>query len=110
MIKRPLLGYPSVVFTGKYANAVDLLKKAAEDQVEIAKQNRQFIDNGESEKVKPLEAFGISDPDVESVEITVEVRTLMMDNLLSVSGKDAYIKFYTTTRKFPDYIGGLTMS
>jgi hypothetical protein len=101
VIKRPLLGYPSAVFTGKYANAVDLLKKAAEDQVEIAKQNRQFIGNGEPEKVKPLEAFGISDPDVESVEITVEIGTLLMDNLLSVSGKDAYIKFYTTTRKFP---------
>jgi hypothetical protein len=101
VIKRPLLGYPSAVFTGKYANAVDLLKKAAKDQVEIAKKNRQFIDNGEPEKVKPLEAFGIADPDVGSVEITVEIGTLLMDNLMSVSGKESYIKLYVTTRKFP---------
>ena len=100
-IKRPLLGYPSVVFTGEYPNAVDLLKKAASDQVETGKQNRKYIDSGQYDKVKPLEAFGIADPDVESVEITVELQTLKMDNLISVSGKEAYIKFYTTTRKFP---------
>ncbi len=28
IIKRPLLGYPSVVFTGKYPNAVDLAQKS----------------------------------------------------------------------------------
>jgi hypothetical protein len=81
-IKRPLLGYPSVVFTGKYTDPVDLLTKA-------------------SKEMTGKEAFGIADPDVEGVEITVEVGTLLMDNLLSISGKDAYIKFYTTTRKFP---------
>jgi hypothetical protein len=81
-IKRPLLGYPSVVFTGKYADPVALLQQASKDMA-------------------GKEAFGIADPDVEYVEITVEVGTLLMDNLLSVSGKEAYIQFYTTTRKFP---------
>ena len=33
-----------------------------------------------------------------SVEITVEVQTLKMDNMMSVSGREAYIKYYTTTR------------
>jgi hypothetical protein len=47
------------------------------------------------------EAFGIADPDVDRVEITVEVQTLQMDNLLSLSGKEPYIKLYTTTRTFP---------
>lgn len=81
-IRRPLLGYPSVVFTGRYANAVDLLKQASID-------------------MKGKEAFGIADPDVDRVEITVEIQTLKMDNLMSISGREPYIRFYTTTRKFP---------
>ncbi len=85
-------------------------KKRRSDQVETGKQNRKFIDNGQYDKVKPLEAFGIADPDVESVEITVELQTLKMDNLMSVSGTEAYIKFYTTTRKFPDCVAGFRRS
>ncbi len=81
-INRPLLGYPSVVFTGKYADAVSLLKVASQNMV-------------------GKEAFGISDPDVESVEIVVEIKALQMDNLLSATGTESYIKYYTTTRKFP---------
>jgi hypothetical protein len=80
-INRPLLGYPSVVFTGKYADPVGLLRTA-------------------SLNMAGKEAFGISDPDVESVEITVEVKALQMDNLLSVTGKESYLKYFTTTRKF----------
>jgi hypothetical protein len=81
-IQRPLLGYPAVVFTNKYENPVALLKQS-------------------STNLKGVEAFGLADPDVEMVEITVEVQALKMDNLLSISGKESYIKFYTTTRKFP---------
>ena len=81
-IQRPLLGYPAVVFTGKYKDPISLLKLAS-------------INMGHEK------AFGIADPDVECVEITVEIQTLKMDNLMSVSGQDAYIKFYTTTRHFP---------
>ena len=87
-LKRPLLGYPSVVFTNKYPDAdpiinpITLLKNAS-----VAMQGK--------------EAFGIADPDVDSVEITVELLTLKMDNMMSVSGQESYIKFYTTTRKFP---------
>ena len=119
VIKRPLLGYPSVVFTGKYPNAVDLLKAQVEANIQIQKQNKQNIDdwNNNPDPNKPAEPdtlpflpLGISDPDVESVEITVEVQTLKMDNLLSVSGKEAYIKYYTTTRKFPaEFDGELTI-
>ena len=47
------------------------------------------------------EAFGIHDPDVDRIEITVEVETLKMDNLQSVSGKENYVLLYTTERKFP---------
>jgi len=87
-LKRPILGYPAVVFTGKYADPIALLKAASDAEVV---------------KPKPEErgAFGIADPDVESVEITVELQTLKMDNMMSVSGREAYIKYYTTARTFP---------
>lgn len=83
VMRRPLLGYPAVVFTGKYADPVGGLQQA-------------------STAMKGKEAFGIADPDVGSVEIVVEVQTLGMDNLDSVSGRESYIHFYTTTRKFPN--------
>lgn len=80
-VQRPLLGYPAVVFTRKYDDPIAALRQASKD-------------------FTGKEAFGLADPDVESVEITVELQTLKMDNLLSVSGKENYIKYYTTTRKF----------
>jgi hypothetical protein len=81
-LQRPLLGYPAAVYTGKYADAVSLLKAA-------------------SQAMQGVEAFGISDPDVDRVEVTVEVQTLRMDNLLSVSGQENYVHLYTTNRAFP---------
>jgi hypothetical protein len=81
-IRRPLLGYPAVVYTAKYADPVALLKQA-------------------SQQMAGTEAFGIEDPDVDRVEVTVEVETLRMDNLLSVSGQDNYVFLYKTTRRFP---------
>lgn len=81
-LQRPLLGYPAVVFTGKYGDPISLLKTA-------------------SQAMQGKEAFGIADPDVNRVEITVEVQTLRMDNLLSVSGTENYVHLYTTTRSFP---------
>ena len=81
-VNRPLLGYPAVVFTGKYADPIPLLKAASDAAV------------GKG-------SFGISDPDLTRVRIDVEVRTLQMDNLLSLSGREPYIAFYTTYRSFP---------
>lgn len=81
-IQRPLLGYPSVVFTGKYADPINRLQLA-------------------SQAMAGSEAFGIADPDVDRIEITVELQTLKMDNMMSISGREAYIKFYTVTRPFP---------
>jgi hypothetical protein len=85
-ITRPLLGYPAVKYTGGYGNqAVARLIAAANDPELTGKGH----------------AFGIPDPDVNRVQITVEVQTLRMDNLLSVSGKDNYINLYTTNCSFP---------
>ncbi|MFN2160442.1 MAG: hypothetical protein ACK2UN_00090 [Candidatus Promineifilaceae bacterium] len=81
-VRRPLLGYPAVVYTGKYADPIPLLKNAAENAA-------------------GQDSFGIADPDVLRVRIDVEVRTLLMDNKLSISREEAYIHLYTTKRDFP---------
>jgi hypothetical protein len=81
-IHRPLLGYPAAVYTAKYTDPIASLKQA-------------------SQQMAGAEAFGIEDPDVDRVEVTVEVETLRMDNLLSVSGKENYVFLYKTTRRFP---------
>jgi hypothetical protein len=81
-VGRPLLGYPNVVFTGKYADPVARLHAASNAAV-------------------GKDSFGIPDPDVQRVRIEVEVRTLRQDNLQSLSGRDAYIHLYTTQRAFP---------
>ena len=80
-VHRPLLGYPAVAYAGKYADPIALLRQASIDMV-------------------GKEAFGIEDPDVDRIEIMVEVQTLRMDNLLSASGKDNYVLLYKTTRAF----------
>jgi hypothetical protein len=80
-IGRPQLGYPSVVFTGKYADAVPRLQAA-------------------SDAAAGHGSFGIPDPDVRHVQIDVEVRALRMDNLLSISGREAYAHLYSTKRAF----------
>jgi hypothetical protein len=81
-IKRPVLGYPAVVFTGKYADPIPLLQAASDAAV------------GKG-------SFGIADPDVTRVQIDVEVRALRMDNLQSKSGREPYALLYTTTRVLP---------
>jgi hypothetical protein len=81
-VRRPLLGYPSVVFTGKYANPIPLLQAAATASV-------------------GKDSFGIPDPDVTHVKVDVEVRTLRMDNSRSLSGREPYVHLYTTHRDFP---------
>ncbi|TAH49271.1 MAG: hypothetical protein EYC68_19285 [Chloroflexota bacterium] len=90
-VQRPLLGYPALVFTGKYANPVQALKDASLKVLEPDPAHE-----------KRHEAFGVADPDVDRVQIVVEVQTLRLDNLLSVSGKENYVHLYTTTRKFPN--------
>ncbi len=85
-VRRPLLGYPAAVYTRKYADAVANLIAASQ---------------AASAPGAPGHAFGVSDPDVDRLEITVEIQTLKMDNLLSVSGKENYVHLYTTHCSFP---------
>ncbi len=86
---RPLLGYPSVLFTGKYPNGVSDLTLDAVNAT------------GKRE-------VGLADPDVESVEVLVEVKALEMDMLLrhDTDSHESYAKLYSTKRKFPVPLDG----
>lgn len=98
-LRRPRLGYPAVVYTGKYADAVQALADAAEEMRARSELGAAVAPGEEAE------AFGVADPDVDRVEITVEVQTLRMDNLLSLTGKENYVHLYTTRRAFPPAAG-----
>lgn len=88
-INRPLLGYPAVVYTDKYEDVFQKLKDAA--IAELAK----------AEAGEKTDSFGLADPDVIAVEIVVEIQTLKMDTVDSVSGRENFIHYYTTQRQFP---------
>ena len=95
-ISRPRLSYPAVVFTKKYADPISLLKADSDAAA------------GNPTNGKLGRDFGLPDPDVDRVEILVEVKSLFMDNQLSVNGREPYIQLYTTYRSFPeDYNTGL---
>jgi len=90
-IARPRLGYPSVVFTGKYADAIAKLQAASDRSLDLDPASRDRV------------AFGIPDPDVQRLRFDVEVRALRMDNKLSLSQTEAWALLYSTTRDFdPD--------
>jgi len=92
LVKRPLLGYPAVVYTDGYKtqNAAELLKLSVQEQL------AKYVPGGEQVSVQ----IGLADPDVEKVLLKVEVETLQMDNLASDTGKENYITLYEAYRKF----------
>jgi hypothetical protein len=99
-IARPLLGFPTVVYTGKY-KALDVDGKTYNSAVE--ELTRALNENiAQQIKTGKAEAFGIADPDVVKVEIKVEVETLQLDNLASDDGREHYITLYKTLRNFPE--------
>jgi len=84
-VKRPVLGYPSVVFTGKYLNAITDLK--ADADLIVANNLRRDV--------------GLPDPDVDRLEVLVEVKCLDLDTtVLKRDPKDGYAILYKTTRAF----------
>ena len=94
-INRPRLGYPSVVFTGKYADPIPLLQAASDRSLDPDPASRDRF------------AFGIPDPDVQVLRFEVDVRALKMDNKLSATGAEAWARLYTTTRTLPDDVNAL---
>lgn len=94
-VNRPRLGYPSVVFTGKYGNDVMNLLRADRDEAMVFQK-----DPNTNQIIRMSREFGLRDPDVTAVEIVVEVKSLEMDTLLSANKTEAYLHYYTTTRNF----------
>ena len=93
-VKRPLLGYPAVVYTDKY-KTIDAMTRL------LAKMEKQLLDGPKPGHDRTeLSEIGLADPDVDRVEITVEIQSLKMDYQNSLSGKESYAFLYTTERKF----------
>ncbi|OBX26886.1 hypothetical protein LX77_00675 [Gelidibacter algens] len=97
-IGRPLLTYPAVIFTNKY-------QEKGLDPVALLIQSSSGVTSTDAIPKKIITP-AIEDPDVDRVEITVEVETLRMDNLLSESGMENYITLYKTHRNFPTEFDG----
>ncbi|MBS1730330.1 MAG: hypothetical protein JSS67_06075 [Bacteroidetes bacterium] len=84
-LKRPLLGYPSVLFTGAYSDGVE---KLIDDANNIISGNLK-------------RGVGLPDPDVDTVEITVEVRSLALDTTVrKLNAKENFAFLYVTRRAF----------
>ncbi len=97
-IKRPKLGYPAVVYTGKYNDPIQRLRNQSD--LSLDKNDADHSHNAEHRV-----GLGIADPDVDCVEIAVEIESLKLDKLASVNGKDDYVHLYTTKRFFPQIDG-----
>lgn len=95
-IKRPKLGYPAVVYTDKYKS--DPVQRLI-DQSNLG--ILPFDENNTYQGSEHRVGLGIADPDVDRVEIVVEIASLSLDKLDSVSGKEDYVHLYTTQRDFP---------
>ncbi len=91
-VQRPLLGYPSVLFTGQYPEAVKDL------QADVVKVRNEDL----------RREIGLPDPDVAFVEVMVEIKALGMDLLLrgNKDSRDSYAKLYVTNREFPTAFDG----
>jgi len=82
-IQRPRLGYPDLLFTG----FPDVRNALLADLALARTQEREV---------------GLPDPDVTTLQIAVEVRSLAMDYTSEGLDGDDFILLYTTTRPFPD--------
>lgn len=87
-IKRPLLAYPAVVFTGKY------------NQTNVVERLKRILRDTHTDQPAHIE-IGLPDPDVTHMMIRVEARSLAMDNGLSLNGKESYIPLYEKEFELP---------
>ncbi len=98
-VQRPRLGYPSVLFTGAYPDPVGSL---------IADADAIINSVDPVTKVQLIKRDpGLFDPDVDRVEVIVEIRALGMDTTIrKLDPKDNFALLYTTTRSFPGGFDG----
>ncbi len=92
-VTRPRLGYPALLFT-KLDTGV-AVAKLQEDMAALHKNKP----NGQN--INEYREVGWFDPDVETMLVVVDVRTLALDNLGSASQRESYLRLYTTTRALP---------
>ncbi|HYV93871.1 MAG TPA: hypothetical protein VE978_18990 [Chitinophagales bacterium] len=88
-VSRPRLGYPALLFTEMDTD--DAFQKLVDDAGAL---NPGGVATGENREV------GYFDPDVTRFMVIVEVKSLLMDNLLSLNQREPYIPLYTTFREF----------
>lgn len=91
-VSRPRLGYPALLFTNM--DTGDAFQKLLADKT--------FLHTGKvgSETIKEQREVSWFDPDVDNFLVVVEVKTLLMDTLASLTQREAFIPLYTTLRSF----------
>jgi hypothetical protein len=100
-LTRPRLGYPDALLTPRYG-ATGLLARSAA-QALLAQLG--YAPDGTPPTTPPSKnpqlAIGLPDPDVKTVELRVEVRTLAGDTADDVSADGRFLTVYRTTRAVP---------
>lgn len=91
-VSRPRLGYPALLFTEM--DTADAFQKLQGDKA--------FLHTGKvgNETIKEQREVSWFDPDVDRFLVVVEVKTLLMDTLASLTQREAFIPLYTTLRGF----------
>ena len=93
-ISRPRLGYPALLFTEMDTN--DAFQKLLDDKVAL------HTGKVGDEKIKEQREVSYFDPDVDKMLVIVEAKTLLADNMASLTKREAFIPLYTTYRSFPN--------
>ncbi|MEO6931147.1 MAG: hypothetical protein ABI151_05930, partial [Chitinophagaceae bacterium] len=129
-ITRPRLGYPAILFAAADTKQVIELLKEDRLALNIQSANLASLDAvtgqykiNQPESAATFEIFkkasrevSIADPDVDKVDIIVEVETLEMDrkasynSLHAITPAEPYLFLYQTTRPFDDYTLSLVES
>jgi len=91
-VERPRLGYPALLFTELDTDVA--FQKLLDD--------KEFLHTAKpvGQNIKEYREVGYFDPDVDSMLVIVDVKTLQLDNLASDSQREPYIRLYSTLRKF----------
>jgi hypothetical protein len=97
-IARPRLGYPALLFT----------ELDTADAIQALQDDRDFLhpedpDELGDQTIREYRDVSYFDPDVDTMLVVVDVKTLLLDTQASASGSEPYLRLYTTTRPFdPD--------
>jgi len=91
-VERPRLGYPALLFTELDSDVA--FQKLLDD--------KDFLHTGKpaGQTIKEYREVGYFDPDVDSMLVVVDVKTVQLDNLASETEREPYIRLYSTRRTF----------